>query len=54
MALKASDYVDLDNFVFNTLNRAPKLGDEIVHNNFKITMEDVQGKKVIRAKIVKV
>ena len=53
MALKASDYVDLDNFVFNTLNRAPKLGDEIVHNNFKILMEDVQGKKVIRAKIVK-
>ena len=52
--LKSSDFVDLDNFVISTLGRAPKLNDVINFQNFKIIMEDVQGKKVVRAKIVKV
>ena len=53
MSLKESDYDSLDTFVLSTLGRAPKVGDEILHQNHKITMEDVQGKKVLRAKIVK-
>ena len=51
--LKKSDYIDLDSFIYSTLGRAPKLDDVIEYNNYKILMEDVQGKKVVRAKIVK-
>lgn len=51
--LKKADYIDLDSFIFSTLGRAPKLDDVIEYSNYKILMEDVQGKKVVRAKIVK-
>ena len=54
MSIRESDYDSLDSFVFSTLGRQPKQGDEISHKNYKIIMEDVQGKKVLRAKIVKV
>ncbi|MBI3027012.1 HlyC/CorC family transporter [Candidatus Woesearchaeota archaeon] len=54
ISLKKADYIDLDNFIVSTLGRAPKLDDVIEYNNYKILMEDVQGKKVVRAKIVKV
>jgi len=54
ISIKDSDYVDLDSFIIATLGRAPKLGEEINYQNFKIIMEDVQGKKVIKARIVKV
>ena len=53
ISLKASDYVDLDSFIIATLGRSPKAGDEIIHQNFRIAMEEVQGKKVLRARIVK-
>ena len=53
ISIKESDYIDLDSFILATLGRAPKLNEEIRHNNFKIIMEDVQGKKVLRARIVK-
>ena len=53
MSVKETDFVDLDSFIVATLGRAPKLGEEINYQNFKITMEDVQGKKVIEARIVK-
>lgn len=53
MSLKKIDFVDLDSFVLATLGRAPKAGDVIEHQNYKIIMEDVQGKKVLRARIVK-
>ena len=48
------DFVDLDSFIVATLNRAPKLGEVLNYSNYKITMEDVQGKKVVRARIEKV
>ena len=51
--IKKSDYVDLDNFILATLGRAPKLNEEIHYRDYKIVMEDVQGKKVLRARIVK-
>ncbi|MBS3114982.1 HlyC/CorC family transporter [Candidatus Woesearchaeota archaeon] len=54
ISLKESDFVDLDSFIFSTLNREPKLGEELKHQNFKIIMEDVQGKKVLRARIIKI
>lgn len=53
MSLKESDYDSLDTFVLSTLGKAPKVGDEISHQSHKIIIEDVQGKKVLRAKIVK-
>ena len=53
ISMKASDYVDLDSFIIATLGRSPKAGDEIIHQNFRIAMEEVQGKKVLRARIVK-
>ncbi len=53
-SIKEADHVDLDHFIFETLRRAPKIGDEITHSNYKITMEDVQGKKVLRAKIARI
>lgn len=53
ISIKASDYVDLDGFILSTLGRAPKLNDEITYQNYRIIMDDVQGKKVLRARIVK-
>ncbi|MBS3097079.1 hypothetical protein J4480_06630 [Candidatus Woesearchaeota archaeon] len=35
------------------MGRAPKPDDVIEHQNYKIKMEEVQGKKVIRARVVK-
>ena len=52
--IRESDYVDLDTFILASLGRNPKVGDEIKYNNYVIIMEDVQGKKVVRARIVKV
>ncbi len=51
--IKKADYVDLDSFILSTLGRAPKPDDAIEHQNYKIKMEEVQGKKVIRARVVK-
>ena len=51
--IKKDDYVALDAFILSTLGRPPKVDDEIIFQNYKITMEDVQGKKVLRAKIAK-
>jgi len=51
--IKKSDFVDLDGFILATLGRAPKIGEELTYQNFKIIMEDVQGKKVLKAKIMK-
>ena len=53
ISIKKEDYVDLDNFILATLGRAPKVGDVIEYQNYKIIMEDVQGKKVLSARIVK-
>ncbi|MBI2653134.1 HlyC/CorC family transporter [Candidatus Woesearchaeota archaeon] len=54
MTVKASDYIDLDGFIAATLGRYPKLGEEINYQNYKIIMEDVQGKKVVQARVVRV
>ena len=51
--IKESDYDSLDSFITATLGRSPKAGEEINYQNFKIIIEDVQGKKVLRARIVK-
>ena len=53
MAIREEDFIDLDSFIVATFGRAPKLGEEISYHDFKIVMEDVQGKKVIQARIVK-
>lgn len=53
-SIKKSDFVDFDSFILATLGRAPKIGEEISYQNFRLTMEDVQGKKVLRARIVRV
>ena len=47
------DYVDLDSFINSNLSRSPKQNEIINYEKFKIVLEDVQGKKVIRARIVK-
>ena len=54
MAIKESDYDSLDSFVLSMLGRAPKEGEEIINQNFKIIAEEVQGKKILRAKVVKI
>jgi len=53
MSLHEDDFVDFGSFIVATLGRAPKLGEEITYQNYKIIMEDVQGKKVVQARIVK-
>ena len=53
-SIKSSDYTDLDSFVVTTLGRAPKLNEEVKHQNYRILMEDVQGRKVVQARILKV
>lgn len=52
-SINASDYIDLDNFILAMLGRAPSIGDKIAHNDFDFIMEDVQGRKVLRARIVR-
>ncbi|MBI1936217.1 HlyC/CorC family transporter [Candidatus Woesearchaeota archaeon] len=53
LSIRESDFSDLDSFILATLGRAPKEGEEMSYQNYKFIMEDVQGKKVLRAKIVK-
>ncbi|MBI2659388.1 HlyC/CorC family transporter [Candidatus Woesearchaeota archaeon] len=53
ISIKKADYIDLDSFIVATLGKAPKVGDVIEHQGYRIIMEDVQGKKVVQAKIVK-
>ncbi len=54
MMVKSSDYVDLDSFIIATLGRPPRPNEEVNYQNFRMIMEDVQGKKVLRARILKV
>ena len=53
LTIKESDYDSLDSFILATLGRAPKQNDEILYQNFKLIMDDVQGRKVLRARIIK-
>ncbi len=53
ISIKETDYDNFDSFVMSTLGRAPKEGEELTYQNFRIIMEDVQGKKVLRARIVR-
>ena len=53
LTIKGSDYDSLDSFIFSTLGRPPKEGEEITYQSYKIILEEVQGRKVLRAKIVK-
>lgn len=53
LVIKKSDYVALDSFILAELGRTPKVNDVVNYQNFKIIMEDVQGKKVLNARIVK-
>lgn len=53
MPIKRADFVDLDSFVLATLNRTPKINDVIEHQNYKLIIDDAQGKKVLKARIVK-
>jgi putative hemolysin len=54
MQVKESDYDSMDSFVVGTLGRAPKVGDETTYQSYKILIEEVQGKKVLSARILKV
>ncbi len=54
MPIKDSDYDSFDSFVFSTFGRPPKEGDEISYQNYKIIIEEAQGKKVLKAKVIKV
>ena len=54
ISIKEADYVNLDSFILTILGRAPHPGEEMNYRDFKIIMEDVQGKKVIQARIVKI
>jgi len=53
MPIKDSDYDSFDSFVFSSFGRAPKEGDEISYQNYRIIIEEAQGKKVLKAKIIK-
>ena len=54
LPVKESDYYTLDSFILSTLGRAPKQGEEINYKNYKIIMEDVQGRKVLKARISRI
>lgn len=51
--IKESDYDTLNAFIVSSFGKTPKLGDEIVHQNFKFKIEDVQGRKVLMVRITK-
>ena len=51
----SSDFANLDGFVLSTfLGRSPKTNEQILHQNFRIVIEEVQGKKILRARIIKI
>ena len=52
--IKESDYDTMDSFIAGTLGRTSKVGDEITYQSFKILIEEVQGKKVLSARILKI
>ncbi len=52
--IRESDYDTLDSFIASSLGRPPKQGDETSYQNVKMMIEDVQGKKVLSVRIVKV
>lgn len=54
LSIKESDYDSLDSFILATLGRAPKQGEEFSYQNYRIIMDDVQGKKVNKARIVRI
>ena len=54
MPIKDSDHDSFDSFVVSTLGRAPKEGEQMSYQNYNIIFEEVQGKKVLRARIVRV
>ncbi len=54
VGIKSGDFVDLDNFVISTLGREPRQGEEINYKTYRIIMEEVQGKKVLRARILRI
>ncbi|HLC60141.1 MAG TPA: hemolysin family protein [Candidatus Nanoarchaeia archaeon] len=54
LLIKESDYDSLHSFIVATLGRPPKLAEEFSYLNFKFIIEDVQGKKVLKARIIKV
>ena len=53
LSIKESDYDSLHSFITATAGRTPKLAEEISYHNFKFIIEDVQGKKVLKARIIK-
>ena len=53
LSIKESDYDSLHSFITATLGRTPKLAEEIPYQNFKFIIEDAQGKKVLKARIIK-
>lgn len=54
MLVKESDYDNLDSFIMATLGRIPTVGEEISYQNFKVIIEDMQGRKVVQARIARV
>ncbi|MBI4452090.1 HlyC/CorC family transporter [Candidatus Woesearchaeota archaeon] len=54
LQIKESDYDSLDSFASTSLGRSPEAGDEIPYKDFKIIIEEVQGRKIALAKIIKV
>ena len=54
LSIRESDYDSLHSFIAATLGRPPKLAEEFPYQNFKFIIEDAQGKKVLKARIIKV
>ena len=54
LSIKESDYDSLHSFIAATLGRPPRMAEEFPYQNFKFIIEDAQGKKVLKARIIKV
>ena len=53
LLIREADFDSLDSFILSHLGRPPKQDEEISYQNYTIKMEDVQGKKVLRARNTK-
>ena len=48
---ESPDYLTLAGFVLDKLKRIPRGGERVEHNNYKITIVDMEGRRIIKVKV---
>lgn len=48
---ESPDYLTLAGFVLDKLKRIPRGGERVEHNNYRITIVDMEGRRIIKVKV---